>query len=150
MLAKLFPVWNQIHDCIKKLSWAPPLVARVSVGLMFMGTGWGKIHNIPKVTEFFTNLGIPAPGFHAHVVALSELCCGTALVVGFLVRFASIPLLVTMTVAILTAKRSEINELNDLLGMSEYLLGVVLFWLFVEGGGPLTLDHLITRKLRRK
>ena len=149
-MTALLDIWDRIRNLIEKLSCLPPLLTRLTVGLMFVGTGWGKLHNIPKVTEFFTSLGIPAPGFHAYLVASIEFGCGTLLVLGLLTRLASVPLMCTMVVAIITAKRAEINELNDLLGMSEFLLILLLFWLFVEGGGLLSLDKLFSGKLRSK
>jgi putative oxidoreductase len=39
----------------------PPLVARITVGYVFLIAGWGKLLNPPKVTEYFTELGIPLP-----------------------------------------------------------------------------------------
>src|SRR5258708_2993495 len=44
------------------------LLGRLSVGLLFLSTGWGKVHDIPKVTHFFETLGIPMPGLNAVVV----------------------------------------------------------------------------------
>src|SRR4051794_35481808 len=95
------------------LKWVAPLLGRLAVGLLFLSTGWGKVHDIPKVTAFFTQLGIPAPGFHAVLVGYSELLCGAALVVGLLTRLATIPLIVSMIVAILTAKLKDIHGVFD-------------------------------------
>jgi hypothetical protein len=55
-----------------KLAFAGPMLARLTVGLVFIGTGWGKLHNLPDVTEFFASLHIPAPGFNAR---LSSWAC---------------------------------------------------------------------------
>ena len=52
------------------LRWLPPLVARVTLGWTFFQTGWGKLHSIPKVAAFFTELGIPAPEFQARLEVL--------------------------------------------------------------------------------
>ena len=38
------------------------LVVRLYWGFQMMQTGWGKLHNLAKVTDFFTSLGIPLPG----------------------------------------------------------------------------------------
>jgi len=48
-----------------RLSWIGPTLARLTLGAVFIGTGWGKLHDLDKVTGFFTELGIPAPGFNA-------------------------------------------------------------------------------------
>jgi putative oxidoreductase len=123
------------------------LLGRLAVGLLFVSTGWGKVHNIPKVTAFFTELGIPAPGFHAVLVGWSELLCGAALVVGLFTRLATIPLVVSMTVALLTAKRGDIHGLFDLVGQDEFTYWVVLVMIAILGPGRIAFDHFVARKL---
>lgn len=123
------------------------LLGRLAVGLLFLSTGWGKVHDIPKVTHFFETLGIPAPGFHAVLVGYSELLCGAALVVGLFSRLATIPLIVSMTVALLTAKRGDIHGLFDLVGQDEFTYLVVLVMIAVLGPGRIALDHFIARKI---
>jgi len=123
------------------------LFGRLGVGLLFLSTGWGKVHNLEKVTMFFTSLGIPAPGFHAVVVGYSELLCGAALVAGLATRLATIPLAVSMVVAILTAKRAELHGLFDLVGFEELTYLVVLVMLAVLGPGDWSIDRLLVKKL---
>ena len=123
------------------------LLGRLAVGLLFMSTGWGKVHDIPKVTHFFQTLGIPAPGFHAVLVGYSELLCGTALVVGLLSRLATIPLIVSMIVALITAKHSDIHGIFDLVGQDEFTYLVVLVMIAVLGPSRLSLDHLLARRI---
>jgi putative oxidoreductase len=132
-----------------RLSWLPPTLARIALGVVFVGTGWGKLHNLEKITGFFTELGIPAPGFNAVLVASSELVCGALIVVGLFTRLASIPLVVVMLVAIFTAKRADIGGVSDLLGFVETLYVVLLSWLAIEGPGPLSIDRLLVRALGR-
>jgi putative oxidoreductase len=129
------------------VKWLAPLLGRVAVGLLFMSTGWGKVHDIAKVAGFFRTLGIPAPGFNAVLVGYSELICGTLLVVGLLTRLATIPLVVSMVVAIATAKRSELHGLFDLVGFDEFTYLVVLVMIAIIGPGAVSLDHLLARKL---
>ena len=121
------------------------LLGRLSVGLLFLSTGWGKVHNIPKVTQFFESLGIPAPGFHAVLVGYSELLCGTALVVGLLSRLATIPLTVSMIVALITAKRGDIHGVFDLVGQEEFTYLVLLVMIAVLGPGKIALDRFFAR-----
>src|SRR5207245_10880116 len=104
-----------------RLSWLPPTLTRVAVGVVFVGTGWGKLHTLDKITGFFAELRIPAPGFNAVLASSAELVCGALILVGLLTRLASLPLIVVMAVAILTAKRGEIGGLSDLLGFVETL-----------------------------
>jgi putative oxidoreductase len=138
-----------IHSVSTGLRWLPPTVARLTIGLVFLQTGWGKVTNIQKVVGFFTELGIPAPEIQARLAASAELVCGTLILIGLFTRVATLPLIGTMVVAILTAKRGDIHELSDLLGMEEYLFIVVLLWLGAYGAGPLSLDALFARRLER-
>jgi putative oxidoreductase len=130
-----------------RLSWLPPTLARVAIGVVFVGTGWGKLHNLDKIVSFFGDLGIPAPGFNAVLASCAELVCGVLILVGLLTRLAAIPLIVVMAVAIGTAKRGDIGGLSDLLGFTETLYIVLLAWLATAGPGPLSLDRLALRAL---
>jgi putative oxidoreductase len=134
-------------EFLAKLHPLAPLLGRLGVGLVFMSTGWGKVHHIDKVTSFFTSLGIPAPHFHAILVGYSELLCGTALVVGLLARLATVPLIVSMIVAILTAKRPELHDVFDLVGFDEFTYLVVLVMIAILGPGSVSLDAVVVRRL---
>lgn len=123
------------------------LLGRLGVGLVFLSTGWGKVNNLDKVTQFFTELHIPAPGFHAVLVGYSELLCGAALVIGLLTRLATIPLIVSMIVAILTAKLADLHGLFDLVGFEEFTYLVVLVMIAILGPGPWAADRILAKKL---
>ena len=47
------------------LEWLSPALARLTVGLVFFQSGWGKLHDLDKVTNYFTELGLAAPAFQA-------------------------------------------------------------------------------------
>lgn len=136
-----------IHSVSSGLRWLPPTVARLTVGWIFLQSGWGKFQNLPKVVAFFTSLGIPAPQFQAPLAATAELVCGALILVGLFTRVATLPLIITMVVAILTARKADIHELSDLFGMSEYLYVALLLWLGAYGAGPISLDAVFARKL---
>jgi putative oxidoreductase len=132
---------------LDRLRWLAPLLGRLAVGLLFVSTGWGKVHDIPKVTHFFESLQIPAPGFNAVLVAYSELVCGSLLVVGLLTRLATLPLMISMVVAILTAKLGDLHGIFDLVGFDEFTYLVVLAMIAIVGPGDVSLDHVLARKL---
>jgi len=140
---------TRLLDIAERLSFLGPTLARLTIGVVFIGTGWGKLHGLDKVTEFFTELGIPAPGFNAVLASSAELICGTLLLVGLLSRLAAIPLIVVMTVAILAAKLENLHGLSDLLGFEEWSYIVLSLWIAVAGPGPLSLDRLLQYWLHR-
>lgn len=129
------------------LRWLPPTVARLTLGWVFLQSGWGKLHNLPKVVEFFGSLGIPAPQIQAPVAAFFEFACGLLMLFGLATRVATLPLIVIMIVAIATAKKGDIHELSDLFGVSEYLYICLALWLGAYGAGPLSVDYLAAKRL---
>ena len=145
----LAQICNRVLGLLESFTWLPPLVARITVGWIFLVSGWGKFHHLDKVTGFFADLGLPAPAFQAHLVASLEFAGGLLLIAGLFTRLACAPLFVIMAVAIATAKQGELHGFTDLAGFSEYLYLVLLFWLAVVGPGPLALDTFIAKRLKR-
>jgi putative oxidoreductase len=138
-----------IHRVSDALRWLPPTVARLTLGWIFLESGWGKLHSLPKVVEFFRSLGIPAPEIQAPFAASMEFLCGVLLLLGLCTRLASIPIIVIMLVALKTAKAGDIHELSDLFGTSEYLYIALALWLGAYGAGPLSLDAIFAKRLDR-
>lgn len=150
MLDKLDALSPRLRKLTDRISFVGPTLARLTLGVLFVGTGWGKLHGLPNLTRFFTELGIPAPGFQALLVATTEFVGGALLLVGLLTRLAALPLAVTMVVAILTAKRSEIDGVSSLFGFEEWSYLVMFVWLAAAGPGPWSLDRLIGRFIERR
>jgi putative oxidoreductase len=148
MVPSLMALADRALAVAKKLDSLVLLVARLTVGVLFVSTGWGKVHNLEKVTGFFTELGIPAPGFNAVLASYSELICGSLLVIGLASRLAALPLVVTMIVALVTAKRGEIHGLADLFGLVEWTYIPILLVVAVFGPGVASLDTLVVRWAR--
>jgi putative oxidoreductase len=131
---------------LDRLQWLAPLFGRLGVGLLFLLDGWAKLHNLPAVTQYFEELKIPAPGFNAAFVASTQLVCGGLLVVGLLTRLATVPLIICMAMAILTAKLKDLVNLYAFVGFDEFTYQVVLVMIAIIGPGKVSLDHLIWKK----
>jgi putative oxidoreductase len=149
MLRSIVRVKEHTLALAKSCEYLAPLLARITVGVVFVTSGWGKLHNLEKVTEFFTELGIPMPAFQAVFVSYVELLCGAALFAGLLARLAAIPLMATMVVAIITAKAEEITGIADLLGTVEFAYVVLLLGTLLGGPGKVSLDALLFSKRTR-
>jgi putative oxidoreductase len=146
----MFAIRRLVLAIAARLQWLPPTLARFTVGWIFLWSGWGKLHNLDSVIEFFGSLGIPHPELQAPFASATELVCGTLVLAGLFTRIASVPLIVTMVVAILTAQRENVAAVGDLFGLAEYLYVVLLLWLGICGGGPLSVDHLLVRWAERR
>jgi putative oxidoreductase len=132
-----------------KLFFIAPLLLRLTVGVIFVVTGWGKLHTLDKVTEYFASLNIPMPGFNARLAACTEFFGAILMMVGLGTRLVALPMGFTMVVAILTAKREELDGLGTLLGFEEWHYLVMCIVLVLIGPGPLSLDALIARRFAR-
>jgi putative oxidoreductase len=143
---KLEVLRTRVLTRLEGFSWVGPLVVRLSLGAVFLGTGWGKLHSLGQVTSFFTELGIPFPAAQAALVSGVELIGGTLILLGLFTRFAALPLMGTMVVAILTAKRPEIDGLRSVLAFEEFTYLAGFLWLFVAGAGKASLDALLVAR----
>jgi putative oxidoreductase len=140
---------DRLVTLARRLEPIGPTLARLTVGLVFIGTGWGKLHTLSDVTDFFASLHIPAPGLNARVAAATEFFGGVLVLVGLCTRLAVLPMAFTMVIAIITAKRGDVHGLTDLVGLEEWSYLVFFLWLAVAGAGPLSLDRLIAPRLER-
>jgi len=130
-----------------RADFVPPLLARIVIGVVFVQSGWGKLHDLDRVVAFFTELGIPAPQIQAPFVAGTELVCGALVLVGLAARAASVPLIATMIVALVTAQAENLSSLGDLFGTIECLYAVLLVGLVVQGAGTVSVDAWISTRL---
>jgi putative oxidoreductase len=127
------------------LTWLAPLVARITVGWVFMWSGWGKLHNLPQVTENFIGWGIPLPHILTPFVSGVEFFGGLFLLAGLLTRISAGALGITMIVAIRSAKWADVDSLETLLGFDEFEYLALFLWLAIAGPGVLSADHWLQR-----
>src|SRR5271169_3840987 len=80
-------------------------IVRLYWGWQIAQNGWGKLHNLAHVTEFFASLGLPAPGPTATFVATLEFLGGLLLAIGLFSRFIGLVLTIDMLMAYITADR---------------------------------------------
>jgi len=128
------------------LQWLAPLFARIVVGWVFLLSGWGKLHNLPRVTENFIGWGIPFPHLLTPFVSGVEFFGGLFLLLGFLTRISAGALGITMIVAIVSAKWADVDSLATLLGFDETEYLALFLWLAIAGAGRLSVDSLLERR----
>ena len=131
---------------LHRLDWTGPLIVRLTLGLVFTLTGWGKLHSLDQVVELFRSLNIPAASVQAPMVATIEFVGGLLLLVGLGTRIASALLIGTMAVAIYTVQLPELHGVADLARTTEWTYLAMFVWLVVSGAGKASLDYLIVRR----
>ena len=84
----------------------PPIfIIRLLVGWVFVVEGILKFLLPDELgVGRFSAIGIPAPHLMAPFVGVVEIVCGLMVLVGFLTRLAAIPLLIDISVAIVSTK----------------------------------------------
>jgi len=130
----------------RHFDWLAPLFARVVVGWVFLWSGWGKLHSLPAITENFVSWGIPLPHVLAPFVSGVEFFGGIFLLLGLMTRISAGALGVTMIVAIKSAKWTDVDSLETLLGFDETEYLALFVWLAIAGAGSFSLDRLLNPK----
>ncbi len=126
-------------------TWAAPLAVRITVGWVFMGTGYNKLTHLPVIVKNFAGMGLPSPEILAPFVSGVEFFGGMLLFAGLLTRFAAVPLMIVMVVAIISAKLGEIDSIETLPGFEEVSYFVMFAWLAIAGPGPVSVDHFVLK-----
>jgi putative oxidoreductase len=128
------------------------LAVRLYWGWQFMQAGWGKLNDIGKVVNFFTNLGIPAPALNAYFVSGLEFAGGLLLLLGLGSRLIALPLTIDMIVAYITADRealfSIISNPDRFTAAAPYTFLVASLIVLIFGPGRLSLDTLLAARVR--
>lgn len=148
----LFPVnllilWPK--NIAEHFLWAGPLLARIVAGYTFMLAGWGKLQNLPAITQNFMNWGIPFPHFMTVFVSSWECFGGLLIILGLFTRICGGALAVVMVVAVVSAKLADIDSLETLLGFEEAAYFAIFTWLAIAGAGKASLDYWIERNVKR-
>lgn len=127
------------------------LLVRLYWGWQFAQTGWGKLHNMDKVTGFFTSLGLPLPGPTAHFIAGLEFCGGLLLILGLASRLIALPLTLNMLVAYIVADRqallSVIADPDKFTAAASFTFLIASIIVLLFGPGKLSLDAWIEATL---
>src|SRR5439155_9918942 len=81
------------------------ILVRLIVGAVFLSEGIQKFlfPNDLGVGRFI-KIGIPAPQIMAPFVGVVEIICGTLIIIGLLTRLAAVPLIIDISVAIISTK----------------------------------------------
>ncbi|MGE3954382.1 MAG: DoxX family protein [Parachlamydiales bacterium] len=139
-----------IANGLNKLGDIPPLLARLVVAFGLWPKAVYKLGDPEGFGNFLHSLNVPAPHFFAWVTLLVELIGTWLLVVGLFTRIISIPLMVTVLVAIFTVHwHNGFSAGNNGFEIPLYYF-VFFFWFFISGPGRISLDALIARKYRQR
>ncbi len=141
--------YQRFSDFSSKLQSPFLLAVRLYWGWQFTQSGWGKLHSISRVTEFFATLNIPFP--HANAIAVSnlEFFGGILLILGLASKLTGLVLTGNMLVAYITADREALGSIFSDPGKFyaadpyTFLFASVIVLIF--GAGAVSADAVIAR-----
>jgi len=133
---------------LSALNDIPALFFRLILAYGFYTPAMMKWGNINGIAEWFGSMGIPFPTLNAYMAASTEMAAVILLPLGLATRFISIPLIITMIVAIVTVHLGNGFEAgNNGFEIPFYYL-LMLFSLMVNGSGKISLDYLIGKRIK--
>ena len=130
------------------------LAVRLYWGFQFAQTGWGKLHNLAKITGFFASLNVPAPGFTAPAISTLEFVGGILLMLGLFSRPIAFLLACNMFVAYWTADHEALTSFFSDPGKfyvaDPFTFLFVSILILVFGARLFSLDALIEKRFQKE
>jgi putative oxidoreductase len=125
------------------------LAVRLYWGWQLIESGWGKLHNLEKVTEFFTSLNLPVPAQMAVFISCVEFFGGLFLAIGLFSRMTALVLTINMIMAYVTADRealfSVISDPDKFYAAAPYVFLIASLIILIFGPGKFCVDYLLRR-----
>jgi len=119
------------------------LALRLVLAYGFFNPAITKIQDINSVSSWFESLGMPFPILNAYLATGTEFLGVILLILGLFTRWISIPLIITMIVAIITVHFvNGFNAEDSGFEIPLYYI-LMLFTLLTFGAGKYSLDQLL-------
>jgi putative oxidoreductase len=128
------------------------LAVRLYWGWQLVQSGWGKLHHLDKITDYFTSLNIPLPGLNAHFVSGLEFFGGILLILGLASRLTGLLLTINMLVAYWTADREALfavfSDPGKFYVADPYTFLFAAAMVLVFGAGLFSVDAFLKKRYR--
>ena len=153
MIVKLEVLYGWFLKIANSLQSPVLLLVRVYWGWQFFETGRGKLADIPKVVDYFTSIGVPAPSLNAHFIATLECVGGILLILGLASRLIALPLLIDMVMAYVIADREALGSIfsdpEKFYNAAPFTFLFASLLILVFGPGKISVDTLIASRRKK-
>jgi putative oxidoreductase len=147
LIVRLRDLYQHFFGAIDYLRSPFLLAVRLYWGWQLIQSGWGKLHNLEKVTEFFTSLNLPMPGQMAVFISCVEFFGGIFLAIGLLSRVTALVLTVNMIMAYVTADREALHSIfsdpDKFYAAAPYTFLIASLIILIFGPGKICLDTVL-------
>ncbi|MGA8222708.1 MAG: DoxX family protein [Candidatus Acidiferrales bacterium] len=148
-LVQLRKLYDGFFHLVSYLQSPFLLAVRLYWGWQLTQSGWGKLHNLANVTDFFTSLGLPMPAQTALAISCLEFFGGIFLAIGLLSRLNALVLTVNMIVAYITADREALfsifSDPDKFYAAAPYTFLIASLIILFFGPGKIALDTLLKK-----
>ncbi len=117
------------------------LLLRVTAGVLMANHGYQKLTNFADIEPKFMEFMGLSKGISLGLVVFSEFFCSLLLVAGLATRFALVPLIITMMVAVFDAHSGEIFGKGE----TAFLYLAIYVTLLLKGAGKYSADGFFAR-----
>jgi putative oxidoreductase len=149
LILRLRHYYQVFFDLISKLQPLFLLAVRLYWGWQLIQSGWGKLHHLSNVTQFFVSLNLPMPAQTAVFISCVEFFGGIFLALGLLSRLTALVLTVNMIVAYITADREALMSIfsdpDKFYAAAPYTFLIASLIILLFGPGKIALDTLLDR-----
>jgi len=140
-------LYDRFFDLVSYLQSPFLLFVRLYWGWQLIQSGWGKLHHLSTVTDFFTSLGLPLPAQTAVFISCLEFFGGIFLAAGLLSRLTSLALTINLIAAYIIADRealfSMFSDPDKFYAAAPYTFLVASLIILLFGPGKLSVDALL-------
>jgi len=145
--------WHaQFFDLVSYLQSPFLLIVRLYWGWQLAQSGWGKLHNLSSVADYFGSLGLPMPAQMAVFIACVEFFGGIFLALGLASRITGLVLTVNLTMAYVIGDREALlsffSDPDKFVAAAPFAFLMVALMVLIFGAGRISADRAVRFFLR--
>jgi putative oxidoreductase len=148
LIAKIRQWHDQFFSVVSYLQSPFLLFVRLYWGWQLAQSGWGKLHHLANVAEYFGSLGLPMPAQMAVFIACVEFFGGIFLALGLASRLTALVLTVNLTMAYVLGDREALlsffSDPDKFIAAAPFAFLLVSLIVLIFGAGKISADTAIT------
>src|SRR6201987_1568545 len=144
MIIKVSQWHEQFFGLVSYLQSPFLLLVRLYWGWQLAQSGWGKLHHLSNVGEYFATLGFPMPAQMAVFIACVEFFGGIFLALGLVSRVTGLVLTVNLTMAYIIGDREALvsffSDPDKFIAAAPFAFLIASLIVLVFGAGTISAD----------
>jgi putative oxidoreductase len=144
LIAKIRQRHEKFFGLVSYLQSPFLLFVRLYWGWQLAQSGWGKLHHLSNVAEYFGTLGLPMPAQMAVFIACIEFFGGIFLALGLASRVTGLVLTVNMIMAYVIGDREALlsffSDPDKFMAAAPFIFLIVSLIVLIFGAGKISVD----------